>query len=305
MPREKGCTREIKRDWCSYSEHLVSRGELLLQLSWVRSWEQELRGMNAGKRGRPFAYPRSLVKFAEQLRAALAVPLRELEGLLRALSLFLPLRAPDFSTLWHRLAQEEVELERLDLRARGGFVIAVDSTGIKVSNRGEWMREKWHVHRGWIKVHLAVEVRSGAVVGLAVSDERAADSAFLPALVEQAETVLGGPVRRVLADGAYDTREIFDFLRRKGIEAGVRIRQGASCKSKGGTFARPLAVRERQSLGEYQWKRRYGYGMRWKVECTISAVKRILGESVRSRRPDLAFKEAKAKFVHYNAMLEA
>jgi len=29
---------------------------------------------------------------------------------------------------------------------------AIDSTGIKVTNRGEWMREKWQVRRGWIKV---------------------------------------------------------------------------------------------------------------------------------------------------------
>ncbi len=38
------------------------------------------------------------------------------------------------------------------------WTLAIDSTGIKVSDRGEWMREKWHVHRGWIKVHMAVEV---------------------------------------------------------------------------------------------------------------------------------------------------
>ena len=185
MPHGKGCTHEIKRDWCSYSEHLVSRGELLLRLSWVRSWNEELEEMNEGKRGRPYAYPRSLVRFAELLRAALAVPLRGLEGLLRGLSRFLPLRAPDFSTLWHRLAREKVELSERDCPRQGGFVIAVDSTGIKVSNRGEWMREKWQVHRGWIKVHLAVEVESGAIVGIEVSDERAADSAFLPALVSR------------------------------------------------------------------------------------------------------------------------
>ena len=25
------------------------------------------------------------------------------------------------------------------------IVIAIDSTGIKVTNRGQWMREKWHI----------------------------------------------------------------------------------------------------------------------------------------------------------------
>jgi IS5 family transposase len=305
MPHGKGCTREIKRDWCSYSEHLVSRGELLLRLSWVRSWDEELERMNEGKRGRPYAYPRSLVRFAELLRAALAVPLRELEGLLRALSHFLPLRAPDFSTLWHRLAREEVELEGLDLRRQGGFVIAVDSTGVKVSNRGEWMREKWKVHRGWIKVHLAVEVESGAIVGIAISDERAVDAQFLPDLVRQAQTVLPGPVKRVLADGAYDTRGNFDFLREEGIEAGIKIRLNASRKMKGASMARPIAVLERQRLGEEEWARRYEYNKRWRCETTFSAVKRMFGEAIMSRRTDMMLREATLKFVQYNTMLGA
>ncbi len=34
-------------------------------------------------------------------------------------------------------------------------IIAVDATGVKVTNRGEWMREKWKVHRGWIKAHIS------------------------------------------------------------------------------------------------------------------------------------------------------
>ena len=31
------------------------------------------------------------------------------------------------------------------------IVLAIDSTGIKVANRGEWMRQKWHMKRGFPK----------------------------------------------------------------------------------------------------------------------------------------------------------
>jgi hypothetical protein len=48
-------------------------------------------------------------------------------------------------------------------------VIAIDSSGIKVTNRGEWMREVWKVHRGWIKVHIAVNVKTKEVVGHVLS----------------------------------------------------------------------------------------------------------------------------------------
>jgi len=304
MPQTKGCTSEYKRDWPRYNEALVSRGEILLDLSWVRSWNEELAEMNRGKRGRPFAFPDSLVGFLQGLRAALGVPLRQLEGLLSATSRFLPLKPPDYSTIWHRLRRTDIDLRKPPVGCKGdGWIVSVDSTGVKISNRGEWLREKWHIHRGWVKVHVAVEVRSGAIVGIAVSDERAVDAQFLPQLVRQAQALLPGQVKRVLADGAYDTRENFDFLRKEGIEAGIKIRLNASRKMKGASMARPVAVFERNKLGEEKWARKYGYNKRWRCETTFSAVKRVFGEALTSRRTDMMMREAALKFVQYNAML--
>ncbi len=306
MPRQMGCTSGYKRDWARINGNLVSRGEILLELSWVRSWSDELKRMNRGKRGRPIAFPDSLVRFVERLRASLGLPLRQLEGLLAAISQLMPLKPPDYSTIWHRLRWTDIRLEPPQLGSgTGGWIVSCDSTGIKVSSRGEWLREKWHVHRGWVKVHVAVEVRSGAIVGVAVSDERAVDAQFLPELVSQAQSLLPGRIKRVLADGAYDTRENFDFLRDEGIEAGIKIRLNASRKMKGASMARPAAVFERNKLGEDKWTRKYGYNKRWRCETTFSAVKRIFGEAIMSRRADMMLREATLKFVQYNAMLGA
>ncbi len=301
----KGCPTGYKRDWSRVNENLVSRGEVLLELSWVSSWNDELKHMNQGKRGRPFAFPDSLVRFVEGLRAALGMPLRQLEGLLTAISRFLPLKPPDYSTIWHRLRRTYIQLEPPPLGSDDGWVLSCDSTGIKISNRGEWLREKWHIQKGWIKAHIAVEVRSGAIVGIAVSDERAVDAQFLPDLVRQAQAVLPGPVKRGLADGAYDTRDNFDFLSEEGIEAGIKIRLNASRKLKGASMARPNAALERERLGEEGWARRYEYNKRWRCETTISAVKRIFGETIMSRRTDMMLREATLKFVQYNTMLGA
>lgn len=40
------------------------------------------------------------------------------------------------------------------------FVIAIDSTGIKVTNRGQWMREKRYIKnkKGYLKIHVVVAV---------------------------------------------------------------------------------------------------------------------------------------------------
>jgi hypothetical protein len=184
-----------------------------------------------------------------------------------------------------------------------GWTLAVDSTGIKVSDRGEWMREKWHVHRGWIKVHMCVEVGSGSIVGLMVSDEKASDAPFLPALVEQAGRLLPGRIPRVLADGGYDTYDNFGYL--AGRKQVIKMRKNASTKRHGHSSARPKAVRERNDLGEEDWKIKRGYNMRWKVETMFSAVKRKVGEPVRSKRPDLAQKQAERMFVQYSKLKEA
>ena len=56
------------------------------------------------------------------------------------------------------------------------ITIAVDSTGIKVTNRGEWIREKWNNNsnnkrRGFIKIHIAVNVRTKKVLLMEVTKE--------------------------------------------------------------------------------------------------------------------------------------
>lgn len=98
----------------------------------------------------------------------------------------------------------KVELDS-GYRAREGeeVVIAVDSMGIKVTNRGEWMRRK---KKGYIKIRVAVDTRTKQVVSLEVSDEKTHDGEKLKPLVKKAR------VKKVLGDGGYDSHENFDFL---------------------------------------------------------------------------------------------
>lgn len=51
-------------------------------------------------------------------------------------------------------------------------MIALDSTGIKVANRREWIRHKWHVRKGYLKLHhVAVDIRQKRIVSLEVTSE--------------------------------------------------------------------------------------------------------------------------------------
>jgi hypothetical protein len=224
------------------------------------------------------------MRMVELVRATLRMPLRTLEGVLRVCVEIVPVRAPDYMTLWHKLKDKRLPVTMPVLNGgEDAFVIAVDSAGLKVSNRGEWFRKKWHVHRGWVKVLAAGEMTAWAVIGVAKSDERIDDVRFLKGLVLQAEVRLPGRVSRVLADGAYDKRDCFEFLRSEGIEAGIRMRSGANHKSLGLWSARPLAVVERNKLGEEGWKDRYQYNERWRCEVTFLAIKRMFDENITAR----------------------
>ena len=64
------------------------------------------------------------------------------------------------------------------------FVIAIDSTGIKVSNRGEWIRHKWNVKRGYLKIHVAVDIKRKRILSLNVTSEQVHDGKVLPELVD-------------------------------------------------------------------------------------------------------------------------
>ena len=182
-------------------------------------------------------------------------------------------------------------------------MIAVDSTGIKVTNRGEWMREKWKIHRGWIKVHLAVDVKTKEIVAIEVTDERVSDGSKFNSLIDQAEeNISGRKIEEVLGDGGYDRREIFNHLKEKGIQPVIKTRSNASTKARGSP-ARAKAVREVKDLGYKEWKQKYSYGRRWAAETAFSAVKRISGEHVAATKTENMMQEVTLKFAFYNMII--
>jgi len=75
---------------------------------------------------------------------------RTLEGFCRNLSKILGIPTPDHSTIHRRFLKMDFIPPAITSEE---IIIAVDSSGIKVHKRGEWMREKYKKRRGWIKIH--------------------------------------------------------------------------------------------------------------------------------------------------------
>src|SRR3990172_3819577 len=123
------------RDWKAYNAALVKRGEILLDLRIVKGWRGELVEMNRGEGGAQYEYPGSFIKMVA----------RYADGL----------KAPDYSSMAWRIQRLDVKLNDPLAKSNDEVVLAVDASGVKVANRGEWMRHKWKVRRGWLKIHIA------------------------------------------------------------------------------------------------------------------------------------------------------
>jgi hypothetical protein len=170
--------------WHSYNETLVRRGEIMMDFDVIDDgWQEELDNMNAGKEGALYMYPESFVQLLGYIRAYFHLPYRQAEGVVKSHAKSIP-SIPDYSTISRRVNNLDIHVNE---RLGNDIVIALDSTGIKVSNRGgEWMRHKWHVRRGYLKIHVAVDIRKKKVVSLQVTSEEVHDSKVLKKLVKAA-----------------------------------------------------------------------------------------------------------------------
>jgi len=85
-------------------EGLIRRGEILLSLDFLDGYEDELRAMNWGKVGRPYALTEGYMEFLMVVRYLFFMPYRQVEGFTRALNRLVPrLPSADYSGLRRRI----------------------------------------------------------------------------------------------------------------------------------------------------------------------------------------------------------
>jgi len=308
MPKKKRWGRPYpdRGDWCIYNERLVERGEFYLSFDVVDQWDDELAQMNAGKPGRPFQYPESFIACMARIYVFFQLPYRQMVGFVRKLATFIPgIKAADYTTLFRRIKNLDLSLTVLPSILAEDVIVAADSTGIEVTNRGERMREKWRVHRGRIKVHLMIDVETNQILGLEITDESVQDDRMFVLLLDRTQQNCGEehPVYRAPADGAYDRNELFNTFERRGIAPGIKTRVDAATHSTGSPY-RAECARDRNRMGGYpMWAQVVTYGMRWKAEGAFSTFKRIFGEGVRATSREGMFRELRIKANCYNMLI--
>jgi len=273
----------------------------LLDFDVIDNWGTELTKMNNNKEGRKFVYPNSFIKLLGYMRAYFHLPYRQTEGVVREHASNTLSSIPDYSNISRRINRLDIKIEDDDDKSNlhnDYFIIAIDSTGIKLSNRGEWIRHRWNVKRGYLKIHVAVDIKKKRVLSLKVTSEQIHDGKVLPELIDDITIKQNKVIETAIMDGSYDSNKNFQLLSFKGIKPAIKVRKNSRYR-KTNHYLRNKTVKM-QKTNLQQWKSSVGYGQRWIVESVFSCIKRMFGEYVTAIRFENIIKEIILKVSLYN-----
>lgn len=298
-------TSTKKRNRKSYNNALVSRAELFLDIKLLKDWEKELKKHNKRKNGRKFIYPNCFIKYLALLQTYYGFSCRHVESLLAFLEKHIPiLKKPDHSTIHRRIVKLEIDFYK-SVKHRKGLIVSIDSSGLKVHNRGEWIRHKHRVRRGYLKIHFAINTRTREIVELESTKEEVHDNRkFRPILRRVLKRY---SVKKVLGDAAYDDHRNFNLLDKCKIVPAIKLKKNAFNHKWHPKWDRKYRVRRKYAvmmLKSYkEWKRRLNYGKRWISEIVFSSFKANFGEYFAAKKMENIKKEILRKAYVHNMLM--
>lgn len=297
--------KKTKRNYAQDTKAMEEFGKRLFDPQWVDSFSDEVKEMNDTKIGRPFVFSMSLISWALVLRTALGISYRMTLGIVNLFLLKHGLPTISLTQLFDRCIDSHIAINTEDERflayGQGNvppsdhpITVALDSTGISINKYGGWLVNKWGMKKvsGWIKLHVAVNTATNEILSFVITDEHCGDITCTDMLMEQ--VLAGGhKVTGLLADAAYDSKINWKKYTKMGIKVCINIKSknltdyakptGRLGIRSHGCVIRGNQIKRINKIGREEWKKENDYGRRWKVECTFSDLKRILGDILRSR----------------------
>ena len=257
-------TEKAKDQWIRYrlmttdNEKYVKRGQALIIRDDPQRREEAMAA-NRNKVGAPFQYAESLFTALAAVKSMTGLPYRHLQGML--VETLGDWDTPCYTTIYRRFQALEVKRSGSVFTVTGGGTVpvrlAVDSTGLKQHNRGEWIRHKWKVRRGFVKLHVTVDMDTKKILAVQVTDDRTGDSPMLIPLLDealeaatrtgQAQDSAAGPADagcRLHGDAAYASRSDVAACGDRGVDSRIRPKVNSTARGKGTGDAWGIAVRK-------------------------------------------------------------
>ena len=299
--RKRYVTPKVKtkykvRSWPAYEAALRKRGDVTVWFDQLPdAWNAPSSGLPGGQR----RYSDLAIVTVLTPLTVLHLALRQAEGFVGSLIrlMGLDLDTPDHTALSQRGGS--LHVPRIARWHQGPIHLVVDSTGLKILGDGEWHAHKHRTtdkRRRWQKLHLGVDAQ-GFIVVSALTDSQEHDATVGIRMISEFD----GAVGRFTADGAYDTRAVYEALARPAGEPRVSIvippRKTAkpSRPPEDLLEQRDAAIRRIAEAGRWRWRWRKGSGAHRQArgENAMFRYKRIVGDRLRAKTSEAQATEAR------------
>jgi hypothetical protein len=293
----------LNKSWHDYNESLIDRGRMLMDISFLKSWNEEIRKMNDGKVGAPFEYSYTYIQFLAFLKIGFKIAYRTVQGIVRGLSDYIRIEEMHFTHIRRRILKIKPSVRNLDLDNHEDkpITLIVDASGLTITKKGDYIEQKWIKNKKeFVKLHIAVNAVSKKVISFRVTKGSVHDSKKFSPIIREASKEYD--IDKLYGDKAHDNRRSFNLLDDLNIEPAINIRKNASIKTKGCPLRRDevLVIKK---LGYDEWKHIKDTGRRWIAEVVFSSLKRVLGEDLLSKKFKAQKIEAGLKVMLYNKFM--
>ena len=279
------------RNYALTNRFYTAQGEFLFDV-WLPPLASKNLIDKRSKRGRPKTISDEFIRYLFRLKVLFSFGYRQLEGILkRVISEYnLDVKPISYSQICRRVKKLKLNLkpEKTDKERS----IAIDSTGLKTKGQGEWLIIK-HLEKqrsSWIKVHLAVDDKTGEILSVEITTERKTDASQLPKMMKKMKSL---NISCVYADGAYDQTKCREAICAAGAVPFIPPRKNARLKKgKNGELVdsyRNDDILYIWELGAAAWKQDLGYHRRNLSETAMMRLKHFFSERLSS----LSFKMQK------------
>ena len=259
---------DYRRD---YSKKYINAMDDFLDYSAFSRWRELLEENNYDKRGRPYKIPGMVILYLAKLRELRGMPIRQLQTEMHNLSKIFRFPEISFTSIYRRIRKIVPEIENDSNSVRA----AIDSSGFKVTLKGDYMSNKWHkIRRGWIKLHALIDIDNFQIMDYSITDEHANDAKEGIRIVRR----IKNKISKLYGDKGYDSKLIYNELEGKAV---IPTRKNAVTLSRGSPY-RAKITRFIRRFDEGLWKVNNNYGLRWNVEIYFSGIKRMFSEAVRA-----------------------
>ena len=302
IPRQR---RKVT-NWPAYDASLRQRGSLTVWFTddAIAAWAAEARTTRGGQSW----YSSLAILTALTLRAVFRLAYRQAEGLIGSIVslLSLSLRVPDHTTLSRRAATLNVPWPWNAGAGDEPLHLLVDSTGLKLCGKGEWLQEKHGTatRRSWRALHLGVDAGTGRIVAATLTTKEVDDASQVDPLLDQ----VTGAVASFTGDGGYDQDRVYDSVAERHPEAAVVVPPRATAvpsdTAKTAPTQRDGHVQHIARHGRMRWQSASGYNRRARVEATMNRWKQVIGDDLRAHTDQRRATEVAVAVHALNRMLE-